>query len=134
MRERDILGIDWKYGDVVLDNPKTSGIYCVLDNRYEYMLTDTQMRNNTPYVEIGVAYTSGLTDAEYIKRQENGLRWLLEEHLGEKNTETRSEFKTVPEGAEVVETYGNATTRAALVHTNGDDLHAERYYIITEKK
>lgn len=133
MRERDFLGIDWKYGDVVLDNPKTSGIYCVLDNRYEYMLTDTQVRNNTPYVEIGVAYKSGLTDAEYIKRQENGLRWLLEEHMGEKYTEARSEFKTVPEGAEVVETYGNATTRAALVHTDGDDLHAERYYIITEK-
>ena len=92
------------------------------------------MRDNTPYVEIGVAYTSGLTDAEYIKRQENGLRWLLAEHLGGKNTEARSEFKTVPESAEVVETYGNATTRAALIHTNEDDLHAERYYIITEKK
>lgn len=134
MRERDFLGIDWKNGGVVLANPQANAIYCVLDTRYEFLLTDIQQRNNTPFVKIKVAADINFTDTENLKRQENGLRWLLEKHLGYRTFETAADFKTLPEDASVVETYGNDTTRAALLYFAGDDFHEECYYIIAEPK
>ncbi len=134
MRERDFLGIDWKNGGITLANPQSHVVYCVLDTRYEFLLTDTQLRNNIPFVKIKVAFASDLTDAENLKRQENGLRWLLEKHLGYRTFETVADFKTLPEDASIVETYGNDTTRAALLYFAGDDFHEACYYIITEPK
>ena len=134
MRERDFLGIDWKNGGITLANPQSHVVYCVLDTRYEFLLTDTQLRNNIPFVKIKVAFASDLTDAENLKRQENGLRWLLEKHLGYRTFETVADFKTLPEDASIVETYGNDTTRAALLYFASDDFHEACYYIITEPK
>ncbi len=134
MRERDFLGVDWENGSIAIANPKTNGIYCVLDNRYEFLLTDTQKANETCYIEIGVNYSSGLTDAENLTHQQEGLRWLLNKHLGEKSSLTASDFKTLPEGVDVVETYENSTTRVAILHQPVDDLHEERYYTIAESK
>lgn len=134
MRERDFLGVDWKNGSITIANPKNNGIYCVLDNRYEFLLTDTQKANETCYIKIGVAYSSGLTDAEYLKKQQEGLIWLLKKHLGEKSSLTASDFKTLPDGVDVVETYENNTTRVAILHQHADDLHEERYYAIAESK
>lgn len=134
MRERDFLGVDWENGGIVIANPKTNGIYCVLDNRYEFLLTDTQKANETCYIKIQVSNSSHLADAEYLKSQEEGLRWLLKKHLGEKSSLTASDFKTLPKGADVVETYENKTTRVAIVHQNADDLHEECYYAIAESK
>ncbi len=134
MRERDFLGIDWKNGGITLANPQSHVVYCVLDTRYEFLLTDTQLRNNIPFVKIKVAFASDLTDAENLKRQENGLRWLLEKHLGYRTFETVADFKTLLEDASIVETYGNDTTRAALLYFAGDDFHEACYYIITEPK
>lgn len=134
MRERDFLGIDWTKGGVTLANPQTNAIYCVLDTRYEFLLTDTQQRNNTSFVKIGVTNNINFTDAENLKRQEDGLRWLLIKYLGDKTAETIDNFKTLPEDASIVETYGNVATRAALIHVKGDDLHEECYYIIAEPK
>ncbi len=134
MRERDFLGIDWKNGGITLANPQSHVVYCVLDTRYEFLLTDTQLRNNIPFVKIKVAFASDLTDAENLKRQEDGLRWLLEKHLGYKTFETTADFKTLPEDASIVETYGNETTRAALLHFKDNDFHEECYYIIAEPK
>lgn len=134
MRERDFLGIDWKNGSIALANPQTHVIYCVLDTRYEFLLTDTQLRNNTPFVKIKVAFTPDLTDTENLKRQEDGLRWLLEKHLGYKTFETTADFKTLLEDASIVETYSNETTRAALLHFKDNDFHEECYYIIAEPK
>ena len=85
-------------------------------------------------MKIKVAFASDLTDAENLKRQENGLRWLLEKHLGYKTFETIADFKTLPEDASIVETYGNETTRAALLHFKDNDFHEECYYIIAEPK
>ena len=134
MRERDFLGIDWKNGGITLANPQSHVVYCVLDTRYEFLLTDTQLRNNIPFVKIKVAFASDLTDAENLKRQENGLRWLLEKHLGYRTFETVADFKTLPEDASIVETYGNDTTRAALLYFASDNFHEACYYIITEPK
>lgn len=134
MRERDFLGVDWKNGSVALANPKTNGIYNVLDTRYEFLLTDTQKVNETCYIKIQVPNSSHLTDAEYLTAQEEGLRWLLGKHLGEKSSLTASDFKTLPEGADVAETYESKTTRVAIVHQNADDLHEEQYYAIAESK
>lgn len=97
-------------------------------------MTDTQMLNSTCYVIIKVAFSSGLTDAEYLKRQEAGLRWLLEKHLGKQPSQTAADFKTLPQDADIVEIYGNNTTRAALLHSKGDDTHEEYYYVIAEPK
>ena len=47
---------------------------------------------------------------------------------------TASDFKTLPKGSDVVETYENKTTRVAIVHRNADDLHEECYYAIAESK
>ena len=85
-------------------------------------------------MKIKVAFASDLTDAENLKRQENGLRWLLEKHLGYRTFETVADFKTLPEDACIVETYGNDTTRAALLYFASDNFHEACYYIITEPK
>ena len=134
MRERDFLGIDWENGGVTLANPQTHVIYCILDTRYEFLLADTQLRNNIPFVKINVAFASDLTDAENLRRQKDGLRWLLVKHLGDRTSETAADFKTLPESASIMETYGNGTTRAALLHFKGTDFHEECYYIIAEPK
>ncbi|MDO4160957.1 MAG: DUF4377 domain-containing protein [Prevotellaceae bacterium] len=134
MRERDFLGIDWENGSITLANPQTNAVYCVLDTRYEFLLTDTQQRNNTPFTEIKVAASPDITDAEYLQRQVDGLCWLLTKHLGNKTAYTAADFKTLPEDASIVETYGNGTTRAALLHFKGNDLREEYYCIIAEPK
>lgn len=134
MRERDFLGVDWKNGSIALANPKTNCIYNVLDTRYEFLLTDTQKVNGTCYIKIQVPNSSHLADAEYLKTQEEALKWLLKKHLGGKSSLTASDFKTLPKGADVVETYENKTTRVAIVHQNADDLHEECYYAIAESK
>ena len=41
--------------------------------------------------------------------------------------------KDLPD-ASIVETYGNDTTRVALLHIEGDDFHEECYYLIAEPK
>lgn len=134
MRERDFLGIEWKKGSVTLANPKTACIYNILDTRYEFLLTDTQISNDTPYVRIGVARPDGITDADYLKLQRAGLRWLMKKHLGEKTSLSASDFKTLPQDSEIVETYENKTTLVAILHQNADDLHEEQYYAIAEPK
>lgn len=135
MRERDFLGVDWENGSVVLANPKTNCIYSVLDTRYEFLLTNTQEINGTCYIKIQVYNSSHLTDAEYLKEQEDGLRWLLKKHLGEKSSSlTASDFKTLPEATDMVEAYENGTTRAAILRQHADDLHEERYCVIAESK
>ena len=134
MRERDFLGVDWKNGSIALANPKTNCIYNVLDTRYEFLLTDTQKVNGTCYIKIQVPNSSHLADAEYLKTQEEALKWLLKKHLGGKSSLTASDFKTLLKGADVVETYENKTTRVAIVHQNADDLHEECYYAIAESK
>jgi len=134
MCERDFLGIDWKGGDIVLANPKANGAYCILDNRYEFVLTDTQMLNETCYVTIYLAYSYGLSDAEFIEKQEAGLTWLLDKHLGEAASIDTSVFKTLPADADIVKTYENSTTLAALLHQQEDDTHEECYYVLAEAK
>ncbi|MDO4160976.1 MAG: hypothetical protein Q4D41_11010 [Prevotellaceae bacterium] len=81
-----------------------------------------------------MAASPDITDAEYLQRQVDGLRWLLTKHLGNKTAYSASDFKTLPEDASNVETYGNGTTRAALLHFKGNDLHEEYYCIIAEPK
>lgn len=134
MRERDFLGVDWRNGSVVIANPKVNQIYSILDTRYEFLLTDTQKLNDTSYVIIKVASSFELTEAESLKKQEAGLRWLLNKHLGAKSLQNAAGFKTLPEDADIVETYENNTTRAALLHRKGDGTHEECYYVIAESK
>lgn len=134
MRERDFLGVDWKNGSVTLANPKTNYIYNILDTRYEFLLSDTQKLNETCYIKIQVSNSSNLTDTEYLKEQEIGLKWLLKKHLGEKSSLIASDFKTLPEDADIVETYENSTTLVAILHQNADDMHQECYYAIAESK
>jgi hypothetical protein len=134
MRARDFLGVDWKNGSVAIANPKTSSIYNILDTRYEFLLTDTQKINETCYIKIQVSRTSDLTGTEYLKAQEDRLRWLLKKHLGETSSLTASDFKTLPEGTEIVETYENNTTRVAILHQSGNDTRTECYYAIAESK
>ncbi len=134
MRERDFLGVDWKNGDVTLANPKTDCIYNILDTRYEFLLTSTQKINGTCCIRIQVSNSSNLTTVEYLKEQELGLRWLLKRYLGEKSSLTISDFKTLPEGADIVETYENSTTLVAILHQNADDMREEHYYAIAESK
>ena len=134
MRERDFLGVDWKNGSIILANPKTNCIFNILDTRYEFLLTNTQELNETCYIKIQVSNSSNLSDAEYLKEQENGLKWLLKKHLGNKSSLAASDFKTLPEKADIVETYENSTTLVAILHQNADDMHEEYYYAIAESK
>ncbi|MBR8709704.1 DUF4377 domain-containing protein [Bacteroides pyogenes] len=134
MRERDFLGVDWKNGSVTLANPKTNCIYNILDTHYEFLLTDTQKLNKTCYIKIQVSNSSNITETEYLKEQEAGLKWLLKKYLGEKSSLTASDFKTLPEDTDIVETYENSTTLVAILHQNADDMHEECYYAIAESK
>ncbi len=134
MRERDFLGVDWKKGSIALANPKTNCIYNILDIKYEFLLTNTQELNETCYIKIQVSNSSNLTGTDYLKEQEAGLKWLLEKHLGEKSSLPASDFKTLPEGADIVETYENSTTLVAILHQNADDMHDECYYAIAESR
>jgi hypothetical protein len=135
MRERDFLGVDWKNGSVAIANPKTHLIENILDTRYKFKLTDTQETNNTYYIKIRVNSSSDkITESGYLKEQQDGLRWLLQKHLGQKASLTASDFKTLPEGTDIVETYENTTTRVAIIHQYADDLHEEQYIAIAESK
>lgn len=133
MRVRDFLGVDWANGRVELDDPENSYIYNILDTRHKFLLSEIQKRNNTSFVRIQVPVYPESTD-EYLEEQEAGLRWLLQKHLGEKSSLTASDFRTLPEDAEVVETYENSTTIVAILHQNADDSHEECYYAVAEPK
>lgn len=134
MRERDFLGIDWKHGNVALANPKTQCVYCVLDKRFEFLLTDTQLRNNRPFVKIEVASADNLSDADNLKREKEGLTRLLEKFLKPEQSLTALDFTTLPDEAELVKCYGNNTTRAALLHFKGNEARGEHFFIIAEEK
>ena len=134
MRQRDFIGIDWKNGDITISNPTTNCIFNILDKRYEFLLTDTQIVNDTPYIKIMLRNSASLSDADYLKGQESGLKWLLNKYLGNKTSSSASSFKTLPEGDEIIETYENNTTRAALLHKPEDELNEERFYVIAEAK
>lgn len=133
MRERDFLGVDWKNGSVELNDPENIYTYNILDTRHKFLLSETQKRNNTSFIRIQVPVYSWDTD-EYLEEQETGLRWLLQKHLGEKSSLTASDFRTLPEDVEVVETYENSTTIVAILHQNADDSHEECFYAIAEPK
>lgn len=130
MRERNFLCIDWEKGDIAISNPRTNYVSCVLDKRWEFYMVDTQVFNGTPYTTI------------YVKEKENvgseerkaGLRWLLRKHLGYPSTVAQSDFKTLPEGIEIIETYQNETTCAALVFRPEDDYRPEESFVIAEGK
>lgn len=134
MQERDFLCVDWSCGIYAMANPRTACIYCVLDSRYEFLLTDTQMRNGTYYIEIRMAPDSGLVHSEYVKKQEQGLKWLLDKYLTRQPISNAADFKTLPEDADIVAVYGNSTTRAALIHHDDIDNYKEYYYVIAEQK
>lgn len=134
MQERDFLCVDWTCGIYAMANPLTACIYCVLDSRYEFLLTDTQMRNDTYYVKIRVAPGSELVQSEYLKKQEQGLKWLLYKFLARQPIPNAADFKTLPEDADIVAVYGNSTTRAALIHHDDIDNYKEYYYVIAEQK
>lgn len=134
MQERDFLCVDWTCGIYAMANPLTACIYCVLDSRYEFLLTDTQMRNGTYYVKIRVAPGSELVQSEYLKKQEQGLKWLLDKFLARQPIPNAADFKTLPEDADIVAVYGNSTTRAALIHHDDIDNYKEYYYVIAEQK
>ena len=78
--------------------------------------------------------SASLSDADYLKKQESGLKWLLKKYLDNKTSSSASSFKTLPEGDEIIETYENANTRAALLHKPEDELNEERFYVIAEAK
>lgn len=134
MRERDFLGVDWTSGSVALANPRTSVIYCLLDTRHEFLLTDTRETNKTRYISIKVKYDVTRSDAENLKRQLKELQWLMERYPGQNTHLSSSEFKTVPHDVEFIQTAENKTTRVALLHHRGDDLHEECYSLIAESK
>lgn len=132
--ERDFLCVDWKHGSVTLANPQTHAIDCILDSRYEFLLTDTQMRNDTPFVEIRVASSPESSESDDLIKQATGLKWLLNEYLDVQTSLNTSKFKTLPEGSNVEEIYENSTTRCALIHRLRDYQHEECYYAIAEPK
>lgn len=134
MRERDFLGIDWENGSITIANPKTERIYCVLDTRYEFLLTSTQLCNDIPYVKINVAPSNNLSDADNLKREKDGLEWLLKKQIGSATTISADEFKTLPEDSDIIATYENKSTRVAILHFTGNDLCAENYFVIAEPK
>lgn len=133
--ERDFLCIDWKEGNITIANPTNNGIYCVLDRRWEFGMFNTQEINGTLYTKI-YAYTKAdkKTGNESPENKKTALLWLLSKHLGNTSSVPSGDFKTLPEGVDIVETYQNATTRAALVLQHEDDLHLENYYVIAEFK
>jgi len=133
MQERDFLCVDWSCGIYAMANPQTACIYCVLDSRYEFLLTDTQMRNDTYYIKIMVAPGSELVHSEYVKKQEQGLKWLLDKYLARQPIPNAADFKTLPEDADIVAVYENNTTRAALIHHDDIDIYKEYYYVIAEQ-
>ena len=133
MRERDFLGIDWTKGDITTSNPVTHGIYCLLDIRWEYQIVDTRELDGTLYTTLyAQPKPADKPEYVYIAEQKEALRLLLWKHLGKPVTVALSEFKTLPEGVEVVETFQNASTRAALIYRPEDDYNLEKYYVVVE--
>ena len=77
---------------------------------------------------------SELVQSEYLKKQEQGLKWLLDKFLARQPIPNAADFKTLPEDADIVAVYGNSTTRAALIHHDDIDNYKEYYYVIAEQK
>lgn len=132
MRERDFLGIDWTYGDITIANPTNNGIYCILDNRHEFSIVSVQDFNGTRYTTINAKVGIDGSGNENLEEKKTSLQWLLKKHMGAPTSVALSGFKTIPEGAEVIETYQNKSTRAALLHSPADDYHLEKYYVVAE--
>lgn len=134
MYGRDFLCVDWTDCIVTIANPTNNGVYCILDKRHEFSIVDKQELNGTLYTKLYAKASLDETGNENLEEKEASLQWLLKKHLGAPSSVAVSDFKTLPEGTDVVETYQNNTTRAALLHRPADDFHLETYLAIAEAK
>lgn len=134
MYGRDFLCVDWTDGIVTIANPTNNGVYCILDKRHEFSIVDKQELNGTLYTKLYAKASLDETGNENLEEKKASLQWLLKKHLGAPSSVAVSDFKTLPEGTDVVETYQNKTTRAALLHRPADDFHLETYLAIAEAK
>ncbi len=136
--ERDFLCYDWVEGSVVLANPTTSGIFCLLDKRYEYQAAHTQETNGTRYADIYVWNKDGLSDEKLYSYQQEALIKLMADNIGQAQNATGKTglFKCLPsEDVEALKFWENKTTRLLLLHKLPDEEYGlEKYYLHFEAK
>ncbi len=130
--ERDFLCYDWIEGSFAIANPSNHGIYCLLDQRYEYTAMDTQIKNGTRYGRIGARNANGLSDMQ------ESLIKLMTDNIGQPQSATgkTGQFKCIPsEGVEAIKFWENKTTRILLLHQLPvEDSRREKYYLHCESK
>lgn len=136
--ERDFLCYDWINGSVVILNPGNSGVYCLLDQRYEYQAGHTQEMNGTRYAHINVWNKDGLSGEELLSHKREGLVKLMADNIGPAQSPAGKigSFKCLPsEGVEAMNFWENKTTRIILLHRLADeDYGFEDYYLHFEAK
>lgn len=134
--ERDFLCFDWTRGSVVLINPYTTGVYCLLDKGREYNVVDVQEFNGTRYSEIHVWNHKLLSDDNFLSFSREALIMLMKENIGNgKSAQGKTDvFKWIPEGREAELVWENKTTRIVLLHELPSDTKLEEYYLLVEAK
>lgn len=135
--ERDFLCYDWVEGSFAIANPTNHGIYCLLDEKYEYSALDAQEMNGTRYGYIGVRNPNGLSgDAQYAYMQAALLK-LMTVNMGQAQSaaEKLTLFKCLPsDDIEALGFWENPTTRILLLHQLPADAVREKYYLHFESK
>ncbi len=131
--ERDFLCFDWEEGNVSLTGGY-DGVYCRLDRSREYRVCHTEQTDGTRYARIAVAHAGELDDEAFAGHAREALLRLMEENLGrgQSGEGNAGAFVCLPEGAEPVWYWENATTRIMLLHEPATEFERETYRLHVE--
>lgn len=134
--ERDFLCFDWTKGSICIANPRTTVVYCLLDNSREYSVIDTREINGTRYSEIYALNHRSIPDENFLPTSKAILIQLMRENIGEGKSANAFEqsFKCIPKGMVSELFWENKTTRIMLLHELPSDTSLEDYSLHVEAK
>lgn len=134
--ERDFLCFDWTKGSICIANPRTTVVYCLLDNSREYSVIDTREINGTRYSEIYALNHRSIPDENFLPTSKAILIQLMRENVGDGKSANAFEqsFKCIPKGMVSELFWENKTTRIMLLHELPSDTSLEDYSLHVEAK
>ncbi len=140
LKDRDFLCFNWAECQIKPNSGVTQGIYCSLDNEFEYRLSFQMEVEGKKVLNIYIRYRDEENGEGVFNRMKTELENFLKSHLGEpvsyEENEIKEMFKLLPADEKFGNLYENKTTRAIILHQQPDEetYRHERYYIHVESK
>lgn len=140
LKDRDFLCFNWSECPTDPNPGVTLGIYCYLDNEYEYRISYPIEIDGCKILDIYLRYQGKGIDNEECVLMKTALEDFLSLHIGKPieydEADLKGMFKQLPVDSKFGNLYENKTTRAIIIHQLPDEepYRNEKYYIHVESK